>query len=266
MLKQRILTALVLVVVVMLALFAKNPIYWQALVSIAILVAFYEWLRFCKINDLMMKVGGYVLFAVVFIAIQKAYIPLNIVVILACCLWAVLLFFTITNSFKFLHNQWLKLLIGVLVLSSSGHLVVEFKTLPNGPLWILCFMVSIWAADVGAYFFGKRFGKTKLAPNISPGKTVEGFAGGVFTVLLIYVPILFTNLLATDALLLLITVMITAMVSVGGDLFESKLKRHAGLKDSSNILPGHGGVLDRIDSLLAGAPVFAAGLMLLGKL
>lgn len=266
MLKQRIMTALVLVAIVMLALFANNPIYWRALISLAVLAGFYEWLRFCEINTVALKAIAYAFFGVCFYVLQNGHVPTSVIVPLACALWVVLLLFTMTESLDFLHQKWLKLLIGVAVLSASGYLVIEFKSLAQGPIWILCFMVAVWAADVGAYFVGKRFGKTKLAPKVSPGKTIEGFLGGLALVLLIYPPVLFMNFDVKSASLLLLTVILTAIVSVGGDLFESKLKRYAGLKDSSNLLPGHGGVLDRIDSLLSGAPVFAAGLLLLGFL
>ena len=266
MLKQRIITALVLLAFVMLALFASNPLYWRALISLVVLTAFYEWLKFCDIQTVVLKVVSYTLFGLALCVLQMAYVPIWLVVIVSCALWAILLLFTMTDSLNFIHNKWLKLVVGIVILSVAGSLVIEFKTLANGPLWILCFMVSIWAADVGAYFVGKRFGKTKLAPKISPGKTIEGFIGGLSLVVLIYVPVLFINFDSKSAALLLFTVVFTAIVSVGGDLFESKLKRHSGLKDSSNILPGHGGVLDRIDSLLSGGPFFAAGLLLLGYL
>ncbi len=266
MLKQRIVTALILVAIVLAALFTPNPIYWRGLISLAILVGFFEWLRFCGITTLPAKAFAYAVFGVCFYLMQSEQLPFDVVVPFACVLWVVLLVFTLTDGLNVLHNMWLKLVIGVMVLSISGSLVIEFKELENGPRWILCFMVSIWAADVGAYFVGKRFGKTKLAPKVSPGKTVEGLLGGMALVLLVFLPILFWQFDLKAASLLLITVLLTTLVSVGGDLFESKLKRHAGLKDSSQILPGHGGMLDRIDSLLAGAPVFAGGLLLLGYL
>lgn len=266
MLKQRIITALVLVTFVMLALFASNPLYWRALISLVVLTGFYEWLKFCDINTLALKAISYILFGFALYALQMGYVPILLVILVSCILWVVLLSFTMTDRLNFIHNKWLKLMIGIVVLSVAGSLVIEFKSLAHGPLWLLCFMVSIWAADVGAYFVGKRFGRTKLAPKVSPGKTIEGFAGGLALVVLIYVPVLFFNFEFKAAALLLLTVIFTAIVSVGGDLFESKLKRHSGLKDSSNILPGHGGVLDRIDSLLSGGPFFAAGLLLLGYL
>lgn len=266
MLKQRILTAIVLVIFLLTALFNVNPLYWRAFITIAVFVGFWEWLRFCDITDALMKVASYALFACCFYLLQAGYLAMPLVIISACALWIVLLIFTLTDALNFLHTKLVKLLIGITILSSAGWLIIEFKFLPNGPLWILCFMVSVFAADVGAYFVGRRFGKTKLAPKVSPGKTVEGLFGGLAVVLLLFLPILYTIFPAQAATLLMLTVLITALVSVGGDLFESKLKRHAGFKDSSQVLPGHGGVLDRIDSLLSGAPFFSIGLLLLGYL
>jgi phosphatidate cytidylyltransferase len=121
-------------------------------------------------------------------------------------------------------------------------------------------LLLIWAADTGAYFAGSRWGRRKLAPRISPGKSWEGLFGGLFLSLLIAaaaVPVL--NLAWWQLPQLLMLVMVTVLVSIAGDLFESLMKRHAGAKDSSHLIPGHGGVLDRIDSLLAALPVFVLG-------
>jgi len=266
MLKQRIITALILVAMVLAALFTPNSVFWRGLISLAVLAGFFEWLKFCEIATTISKICSYTLFGVCFYAMQMGHLPMSLVVPVACALWLVLLIFTVSDNFQIIHNRWIKLVVGVLVLSISGWLVIEFKEIENGHLWILCFMVSVWAADVGAYFVGKRFGKTKLARKVSPGKTVEGLLGGLALVLLVFLPVLFTQFSPMTATLLLITVLLTAIISVGGDLFESKLKRYAGLKDSSQILPGHGGMLDRIDSLLAGAPIFSGGLLLLGYL
>ena len=123
----------------------------------------------------------------------------------------------------------------------------------------------MWAADTGAYFVGSRFGKHKLAPRISPGKSWEGFAGGLAASALAAVaavPLLQLQWPQLPALVAL--VLATVAISVVGDLFESLLKRHAGMKDSADLIPGHGGILDRIDSLLAALPVFVVlrGLLL----
>ena len=136
---------------------------------------------------------------------------------------------------------------------------------PAGPAWSLFALFIVWIADSGAYFVGVRFGKHKLAPRISPGKSWEGFAGGLVATLLLALacaPLL--GVAWTDLSLLLLLTAVTALVSVAGDLFESLLKRHAGAKDSSQLIPGHGGVLDRLDSLFAALPIFVAGKQWLG--
>ena len=266
MLKQRIITAVVLVAALLAALFAVNPIYWQLFIGVALFGGFYEWLRFCGISHIVEKIAACVGFVVVSYALHAGYLEFGLVVPVICVLWLALLAFTFLDVLSFFHLKWVKLVIGLITLASAGWLIVEFKKMENGPIWVIYFFLCVIAADVGAYFVGKRFGKTKLAPSISPGKTVEGFLGGLALVALIFVPLAFSQFSTGVAFAFLLTAMLTAVVSVGGDLFESKLKRYAGLKDSSQILPGHGGILDRVDSLMAGIPVFALGLLLLGFL
>jgi phosphatidate cytidylyltransferase len=137
--------------------------------------------------------------------------------------------------------------------------------IPAGARWTLFAVAIVWAADSGAYFVGSRFGRHKLAPRISPGKSWEGLAGGLAAAALFAVaalPVLGLGWPALPALVAL--VVLTVAVSVLGDLFESLLKRHAGIKDSSDLIPGHGGMLDRVDSLLAALPMFVVlrGLLL----
>lgn len=132
--------------------------------------------------------------------------------------------------------------------------------------WILLYLMTlVWIADIGAYFSGRRFGKNKLAPGISPGKTWEGVIGGVIANM-IWMLLIFslTDLLDMDLIWFIGIGLATSAISVVGDLFESILKREAGVKDSGKILPGHGGVLDRFDSVIAAAPVFVTGVFLAG--
>ncbi|MFT5572157.1 MAG: phosphatidate cytidylyltransferase [Cryomorphaceae bacterium] len=266
MLKQRIITAVILVVFLLLALLNVNPLYWRAFITAAVVIAFWEWLRFCEIDNVAIQIASYLAFGACFYALQAGMLPMSIAIVGACLLWVALLLFIVSDALEIFHQKILKLVIGIVILTVAGWLIIEFKSIANGPWWIICFFVSVFAADVGAYFVGRRFGKTKLAPKVSPGKTVEGLLGGLALVSIIFTPILFSLFAASDAALILLVVLLTALVSVGGDLFESKLKRFVGLKDSSQILPGHGGVLDRIDSLLSGAPVFSLGLLMLGYL
>ena len=266
MLKQRVITALVLVFLVLCALFAPAPFYWQLLINGIVLIGFWEWLRCCEIKSLSLQTFAYIAFVLIGVGLQSQLLSMTLVIIVLCAIWAMLIVFTLTRALQFLHQPLIKLFIGLAILPAALWLLVQLRTVDNGAIWILRFFVAVIAADIGAYFVGKRFGKTKLAPAVSPGKTVEGLLGGLGLVLLIFTPVLFSSFAFNQALFLLLTVFCTAVMSVLGDLFISKLKRHAGLKDSSQILPGHGGVLDRIDSLLAAAPVFSLGLLLLGYL
>lgn len=126
-------------------------------------------------------------------------------------------------------------------------------------------LTLVWVADIGAYFSGKKFGRHKLAPGISPGKTIEGVIGGLgLNAVWITVVFIITQGWGVAYIPFLLLGLVTAAISVVGDLYESILKREAGLKDSGKILPGHGGLLDRIDSVIAATPVYLAGLFILG--
>jgi phosphatidate cytidylyltransferase len=140
-----------------------------------------------------------------------------------------------------------------------------FKQWPEANGLILAVMVLVWVADIGAYFSGRRFGKNKLAPQVSPGKSWEGVYGGLAASLLVTLVVGLSRDWSGSALLIALAgAAVVVLISVVGDLTESMFKRQAGLKDSSNLLPGHGGVLDRIDSLTAAIPVFAVLLWLAG--
>ena len=158
-----------------------------------------------------------------------------------------------------------KLVIGLLILLPAWQGLVLLKQWPLANGLILAVMVLVWAADIGAYFSGKTFGKRKLAPKVSPGKSWEGLYGGLAASLLITLVVgLQQGWSAGGLLLALAGAAVVVLISVVGDLTESMFKRQSGIKDSSNLLPGHGGVLDRIDSLTAAIPVFAALLWLAG--
>jgi phosphatidate cytidylyltransferase len=156
----------------------------------------------------------------------------------------------------------LKLAGGYLVmLPAWTALIVLHERTEDGPLITLFLLVVVWLADSGAYFAGRRWGKRKLAPVVSPGKTWEGVYGAVATsgIFALVAGLFYSHSVLWTAGLVVV-MMVTVMFSIAGDLLESLMKRQCGIKDSGNIIPGHGGILDRIDSLTAAAPVFLLGL------
>lgn len=176
-------------------------------------------------------------------------------------------------SFRLLHKQQLlvpvrsvgtkvkPLVGGLFVLVPAWCALYGLHRGPQGPTMVLILMLIVWIADISAFFVGRAWGKHKLAPAISPGKSVEGLLGGLAGVIVFasVVGVWYLDLSAWTLLLWLGLALISALFSVCGDLFESRTKRLAGVKDSGKLLPGHGGVLDRIDSVSAASPVFFIG-------
>lgn len=159
-----------------------------------------------------------------------------------------------------------KLLAGILVIVPAwAALAVLQGSRPDGPVLTLGLMIMVWLADSGAYFAGRRWGRNKLAPVISPGKTREGAYGGLL-VSMVFAGVagaLYSHSLRWTLACLLAS-LVAMLFSIAGDLLESLMKRHSGIKDSGHIIPGHGGILDRLDSLVAAAPLFLAGFRWLG--
>lgn len=158
-----------------------------------------------------------------------------------------------------------KAMFGLFILFFAWMFITRLRTL-YGTEMVLYFLFLIWSADIAAYFAGKKYGKVKLAEQISPGKTVEGMYAALFmglvcgAVLGLYYG--FPLMITTDFILLSV---LTILISIYGDLFISLFKRQKGVKDCGSILPGHGGVLDRIDSVIAASPFFYAGILLIGR-
>jgi phosphatidate cytidylyltransferase len=267
MLKTRVITALVLLGLLLPALFMLPPAYWALLVAIFIGVGAWEWgallgwqgasrlilggvtALICALVSLLdpAAIGAAQVFAPAQGWVMLTYLVAAIFWCLVMPLW--------------LKNKWaltggVGLLVGTIVLFPTWLAMVQLRML--GAEVLLGIFAVVWMADIAAYFSGKAFGKHKLAPTISPGKTWEGAIGAGVGVIVygLVVRQLFSLDLMPLALWILLLVGVTA-ISIIGDLYESLLKRKAGIKDSSNILPGHGGVLDRIDSLTSTLPVVA---------
>ncbi|KKW66859.1 hypothetical protein AAV94_14105 [Lampropedia cohaerens] len=284
MLKQRIITALAMLAVVLLCLLA--PWHWpfMALLTLALGVASWEWARLNGMPDaLAIAVGaGFVAVAAVATVAGVAQFPLPGGFWLVCCLmWLAGAVWTLhagTQGWQAVPRS-VRLLAG-LVLFAVVWLAV-LRAFALGINYLLSLMALVWAADIGAYFAGRAFGQKlvarKLAPRVSPGKSWEGVLGGMVAVLLLAALWLsldgrfaqqwghsFYGMLRQHSLIVLVAVcVVLAGMSVVGDLFESLVKRAAGAKDSSHVLPGHGGVLDRIDGLL---PIMPMGMLVIAWL
>ena len=154
-------------------------------------------------------------------------------------------------------------LIGVIVLTAGWGALVGLHQMPSGPQHVLCLCAFVWMNDTGAYIAGRYCGKTPLAPRISPKKTWEGFWGGLAMNVLVALAISFALSYPISILGWIFIGMLVGLYSVVGDLLESALKRAAGVKDSGTLLPGHGGVLDRIDSLISAAPIYWTALYMM---
>lgn len=271
--RQRITTALLLAPLPILAvLFLPTP-WLAAAVAVVLLAGLWEWTAFAGIEDTLPRTLFLTANALMIAALiwggGPSLFTLKLVSLIGVLWWAVAILWLARPTFGTGDEQGariLKLLAGSLCVVPAwcalGWLHSED---PYGPRWTLFALAVCWAADSGAYFAGSKFGKRKLAPAISPGKTWEGVYGGLATSVLLAVlalPLLGLSWSALPALALL--TVLTAAISVVGDLFESLMKRHSGMKDSGALFPGHGGLMDRLDSLLAALPVFVVGKAWLG--
>ncbi len=269
MLSRRILTALVLIPPLLAALFYL-PTFWLALLFGAfILAGALEWSALTGLQSAATR-WLYAVSLTVFGALAvRALIrdPNAVAPLLATAvlwwLWVLVeLWRNPAPEAGWLATRTGRMVSGfcVLVPAWVGLLYLHVVD-PRAPALLLFLLVLVWTADTAAYFFGWAFGRHKLAPLISPGKTVEGAAGalGAVALLATVCGTMIWRLEGAKLLLWLVVALAAAALSIVGDLAESKLKRVAGVKDSGRLLPGHGGVLDRIDALTAAAPVFAAG-------
>ncbi|MEE4163573.1 MAG: phosphatidate cytidylyltransferase [Woeseiaceae bacterium] len=259
MLKQRIITGLIALGILLFVLFVLPANAAKASIGLLILGGAWEWTSFLKSDSpvarglFMLVITGCIL------AVGAAPASVTHAVLLAALGWW-LAALGWTFFFPTSIPGALRWLCGVAVLVPLFVALVELYA--SGPQYLLCALFVVWAADVGAFFFGKQFGRVKLAPAISPGKTWEGVVGGLFVVGI--VAAVFAMILDVPAAVLVPFSLAAAALSIVGDLTVSMFKRTAGVKDSGALFPGHGGVLDRIDSVAAAAPLFVLGLGWLG--
>ncbi len=286
MLKTRIITALILLPVVFAALFLFPKWAWNLFTLGVAAVACWEWSRFCKFpaGHNVAKYLYIILSLGMAATIFAAYLDRTVIdferisfsgFIVAVFFWLLVVPLWLINTWrpKGRKSFWISAIAGWVVIFPTWLALLVLRD--KSPLMLLTFVLIVWVADIAAYFVGKGVGKNKLAAAISPGKTIEGAIGAILGVVIYF---FIWRALAVNGIAhgedwareffsrgweLFGLFVLLAVLSILGDLFESWMKRCAGMKDSSNLLPGHGGVLDRIDALTSTLPIAALFVMLL---
>ena len=258
---KRWITALILAPIVLWILIKGNTLLFAVLISVVAIFAIREYLRIVFENDEepisnIIKLISYIV---------------SIVLIISACLgsWEILFLILAMNLMalsifvlsRFASNQAIfdiiaRQVLGIVYIPVSLSLLIFIKQLDGGTFWIIWLLVVIFASDTGAFYFGTFFGKNALAPNISPNKTIEGSVGGIAAAMV--AGFIFCQCFFQDLSLSFLTIPASFLLAIAGqigDLFESAMKRASSIKDSGRILPGHGGMLDRIDGVLLAIPV-----------
>ena len=281
-LKTRIITALLMLVVLCVATALSTPFQFAIFVSAVLLVGILEWTGLMGLKAWPARLFYVALFGAAMLLVAylaemtpgSAALKRSLVLIVSgagVLFW--LLAFSLIRHFPEQQSRWEGVprtaLMGFLTLLPTWLALIQLKYLnPQGYL-VLALVALVSIADIGAYFTGRAWGRAKLAPKLSPGKSWAGFWGGLASSFALALLLLYPLQMSVEgldlfrALAFLVVAVIVAVFSVLGDLFESMLKRSQGLKDSGKSLPGHGGVLDRIDSLTSAAPVFVFSLLIL---
>lgn len=282
MLKERVLSAIIMIIMALAAIFWLPPLALTIALSALVVLGMWEWAQFVGFKSQMSRVvvaGVTTCILLLLVVANTDYInaarfmtDLSVIALFIACVWwlaALILVVTYPNSAKLWAKSVVaKFLFGICTLFPFliGLLAIRFNNYTldayQGTYLLLYVFLLVWGADSGAYFFGRALGKHKLALKVSPGKSWEGALGGLFTSGVIA----FVFLQATpndvfgrtlETVPFIVVSIATVAISVLGDLAESMFKRQAGIKDSSNLIPGHGGILDRVDSLTAAIPFFA---------
>ncbi|MCY7313649.1 MAG: phosphatidate cytidylyltransferase [Pseudoxanthomonas sp.] len=276
--RTRVIAALVMAPLAIAAILLLPTPWLMALVALVFMVGLWEWFKLCGVDDTLSRtvllVANLLLMVLLVWASAGSMVLFQVVALVGVAWWCLALlwlrFFNFASDHES-HARMFKLAAGTLAIVPAWcALGLIHASQPNGHLWLFAALSIVWAADTGAYFAGRQFGGRvfggrRLAPRISPNKTLEGLAGGLLAG--VVCGLLFAWLagmtLAQIPVVALVAVA-TVLFSVIGDLFESLLKRHVGTKDSGSLIPGHGGVLDRLDGLIAALPIFALGKELFG--
>jgi phosphatidate cytidylyltransferase len=268
MFKLRLISVIVLIPLVCWFVLSASVATFSIATAVLSLIAAWEWANLMGLKQLYSKLVYMVLMLGGLSFVQ--FVPFIYVVWFGVVWWlvAVIILWVFVRKQTTEQKLFLNGIIGFLcIIPCWAGLNLLASQNDLGPHYVLLFLFLLWAIDTGAYLAGKRFGKNKLAPALSPGKTIEGVMGGIALMLIVLmVAMWLLHMPAKQWLGYAFVSVVMSFFAVVGDLFESMFKRIAKVKDSGNLIPGHGGMLDRLDSMLAAAPVFTLGMILLHNL
>ena len=259
MLKTRLLTAFLLIPLFLLFLFYLPPPSFFCFTGLITLLCAFEWSSLMGIQSISYRF--FYLVAMIFLMILILFIPIKFILLIALIWWVfatlLILLYPIGRT-GWGKGCMIRGFFGVLVLIPSFAAINFIRNQPDGTYTLLFLFILIWVADSSAYFVGKKWGTSQLLPHVSPKKSWQGLGGALLFSMVITLIVLWIYSVPIEKWsFILLFSFVTVLFSVVGDLFESMLKRQVDLKDVSQLLPGHGGILDRLDSLMAAAPVFA---------
>lgn len=277
--RTRVIAALLMAPLAILAILLLPTPWMAAAAAVLFLAGLWEWLKLAEVEDTLHRtillLLNLLLMVLMVWASQGSFVLFEIMTVVGVGWWLLALLWLRFYNFASDHDthaRMFKLAAGTLATLSAWCALVLIHggqaasgNPPMGHRWLLAALAIVWAADSGAYFAGRHFGRHKLSPRISPNKTVEGLVGGLLAGLVAGLAFgWYAGAAVAQLPALALVIFATVLFSVVGDLFESLLKRHVGAKDSGTLIPGHGGILDRIDGVLAALPVFLLGKELLG--
>lgn len=277
----RIISAVILIAVVVVSLFTLPPMPFMVISASIFILASWEWSRLAGWESIFSRglyVLGFILIEAIALDLHLTATLTPIMYSLTLLFWPIIFFLVLTypkTSGYWGKSRWLRSVMGYLALAPCFFILIKFATFEFSRDMLFICLLFIWGADSGAYFIGRRWGKSSLIPEVSPKKTIAGFVGALLTGVVIAISVFIiaeSVLLCThgvcklsnlnfgtplESLLQLMTIALwTVLASVLGDLSISMLKRNVGIKDSGKLIPGHGGLLDRIDSMLPALPFF----------
>ncbi len=264
MLKQRLMTIVVLVPLLIIVLWIFPPLWFDIFAAVVMAGVAWEWCGLMKLKHILKRAAYIIVLGLCFVFCHFLTPQWVLLIDLLIWLWAIAAVITYAKGGTPLGFQCktIQALAGLIIISCCWTAILLVRHVLGGANWLLFGLLLVWATDTGAYIAGRCWGKHKIIPRVSPNKTWEGLWGGFLLAWIVAVITAFSSHLNINAscyqlYIIFILCPITVLFTLYGDLFESMLKRLAHVKDSGSLLPGHGGILDRADSILAAIPIFA---------